>query len=103
MALAIWALLPCVAHGQSVKEVNEQYQFWGSLNSTTRLTDRLGAIADVHVRRNDFLAQPSFNFLRFGAHYWVTEQLQVSLGYAHMWQAPACDGCETWAGENRIY
>jgi hypothetical protein len=95
--------VPGVAYGQHAKEVNEQYQFWASLNSTTRVTDRLGAIADVHVRRNDFLADPSFDLLRFGAHYWVSDKLQVSLGYAHMWHAPACDGCETWAGENRVY
>jgi hypothetical protein len=103
LAAALCALLPSVGRGQSVKEVNEQYQFWASLNSTTRVTDRLGVIADFHVRRNDFFAEPSFDLLRFGGHYWVTEKLQVSLGYAHMWQAPACDGCETWAGENRIY
>jgi hypothetical protein len=103
LAVAIWALLPCFAHGQSAREVNEQYQFWGSLNSTTRLTDRLGVIADVHVRRNDFLAEPSFDFLRFGAHYWATAKLTLTLGYAHTWQAPTCDGCEAWADENRIY
>ena len=95
--------VPGVADGQSAKVVNEQVQFWTSLNSTTRVTDRLGAIADIHVRRNDFLADPSFNLLRFGAHYWVSDKLQVSLGYAHLWHAPPCDGCETWAGENRGY
>jgi hypothetical protein len=101
--VAIGILLPGVAHGQSAREVNEQYQFWGSLNTTTRLTDRLGAVADFHVRRNNFLADPSFDFLRLGANGWVTDKLTVTLGYAHMWVAPTCDGCETWTGENRIY
>jgi hypothetical protein len=101
--VAIWALLPCIAHGQSAREVNEQYQFWGSLNSTTRLTDRFGVVTDVHVRRNDFLADPSFDFLRFGGHCWLTEKLTVTLGYGHMWVAPTCDGCETWTNENRVY
>jgi hypothetical protein len=101
--VAIWVLLPCVARGQPAKETNEQYQFWGSLNSTTRLTDRLGVIADIHVRRNDFLADPSFSLLRFGGHFWVTEKLTVSLGYGYMRHAPACEGCQTFAGENRIY
>jgi hypothetical protein len=96
-------LLPCLAQAQAVKEVNQQYQFWGSLNSTSRLTDRLGAIADFHVRRNDFLADPSFYFLRFGAHGWITEKLTVSLGYAHMWKAPGREGWQTWSNENRIY
>jgi hypothetical protein len=98
-----FALLPCLAQGQSAKEINQQYQFWGSLNSTTRLTDRLGAIADFHVRRNDFLADPSFYFLRFGAHGWITEKLTASLGYAHMWKAPAHEGWQTWSNENRVY
>jgi hypothetical protein len=100
---ALCALLPRAAHGQLAREVRSQGQFWGSLNSTTRLTDRLGVIADFHVRRNDFLADPSFYFVRLGAHAWVRERLTLSLGYAHMWKAPACDGCETWAAENRIY
>jgi hypothetical protein len=60
-------------------------------------------IGDAHVRRTDFLAEPSFYFARVGAHAWLTEKLTASLGYAHMWQAPSCDGCETWAGENRVY
>jgi Protein of unknown function (DUF2490) len=100
---ALCALLPCAAHGQPAKQIHAQYQSWGSLNSTTRLTDRLGVIADFHVRRNDFLADPSFYFVRLGANAWVSERLTLSLGYAHLWKAPGCDGCETWAGENRIY
>jgi hypothetical protein len=40
-------LVPGIAYGQPAKEVHEQYQFWGSLNSTTRITDRFGAIADA--------------------------------------------------------
>jgi len=100
---ALCALLPCAANGQSAKEVRAQNQFWGSLNSTTRLTERLGVIGDFHVRRNDFLAEPSFYFARLAAHAWVSERLTLSLGYAHVWKGPGCDGCETWTGENRIY
>jgi hypothetical protein len=96
-------LVPGVAGAGPAKDVNEQFQSWTSLNSTTRVTDRLGTIADVHVRRNDFLADPSFYLLRFGAHCWVSNAFQATLGYAHLWQAPACERCETWAGENRVY
>jgi uncharacterized protein DUF2490 len=101
--LALSLLLPAVARAQPAKEVNEQYQFWGSVNSTTRLSDRWGVVADFHVRRNDFLAQPSFYFARFGGTYWVTEKLTLTLGYAHAWYAPTCDGCSTWSGESRVY
>jgi uncharacterized protein DUF2490 len=101
--LVLSLLLPSAARGQEAREIHEQYQFWGSVNSTTRLSDRWGAIADVHVRRNEFLAQPSFYFARFGGTYWVTEKLTLTLGYAHAWYAPTCDGCTTWSGENRVY
>ena len=100
---AICLLLPSLTNAQTSKEINEQVQFWGSLNTTIRLTDRTGVIADVHVRRNDFLQDPGFYFIRLGANYWLTEKLTLAFGYAHMWQAPACDDCETWSNENRIY
>jgi hypothetical protein len=101
--LAWFTLGPCLAYGQPAKEINQQAQFWWSINSTTRLTDQLGVVGDFHIRRNDFIEDPSFYFLRFGANFWVTEKLTLTLGYAHMWVAPTCGGCETWAGENRIY
>jgi hypothetical protein len=100
---SLFFLGSAAAEAQPAKEVSEHVQFWTSLNTTTRLTNRLGAIADVHVRRNHFLSDGSFDLLRLGGHYWVSDKLQASLGYAHVWHAPACDGCETWGGENRVY
>jgi hypothetical protein len=102
-ALALVVLLPGTAHAQFAREIHAQSQFWGSLNSTTRLTDRFGVIGDFHVRRNDFLGTPSFYFLRLGGHVWASERLTLSLGMAHMWKAPGCESCETWTGENRVY
>jgi hypothetical protein len=100
---ALCALVPCLAHAQSEKEINTQYQAWLSLNTTTRVTDRVGVIGDFHVRRNDFLEDPSFYFVRFGANFWVTEKFTVAFGYAHMWVAPSREDWHTWTGENRIY
>ncbi len=97
------ALPPGAARGQQAKEINQQVQVWLSVNSTTRVSDRLGVIGDFHVRRNDFVAEPSFYFLRFGGHFWLRESLGLSLGYAHMWVAPGCAGCQTWTGEDRVY
>jgi hypothetical protein len=97
------ALLPSPALAQSAKEINQQAQFWGSLNSTARLSDHWGVIGDFHLRRNDFLQDPSFYLLRFAGHHWFTEKLTASLGYARLWSAPSCDGCQTWTDENRIY
>jgi hypothetical protein len=94
---------PLGAQGQPEKEINEQAQVWLSVNSTLRFTDRWGAVGDVHVRRNDFLEDPSFHLLRFGAHFWLTDALTVTLGYAHNWVAPAREDWSTWTEENRIY
>jgi hypothetical protein len=96
-------LCPAFVHAQQAKEINEQAQFWWSLNNTLRVTDRLGAVADVHIRRTDFMAEPSFYFVRAGFQYWVNEQLTVVAGYAHMWQAPAEPDWSTWTQEDRIY
>ena len=103
LVVALCCLAPTLARAQTSKEINEQVQFWGSLNTTTRITDKWGLAADVHVRRNDFVRDPSFYFVRVGAHFWLSEKLTLTFGYAHMWKAPACDGCETWSNENRIY
>lgn len=97
------ALLPCAAHGQSAKEINEQTQFWWSINTTSRITDRFGAVADFHIRRNNFVADPSFYFLRFGSNIWLTDRFTLTFGYAHMWKAPASEDGQTWTNENRIY
>jgi hypothetical protein len=101
-ALALLAPAPA-ARGEPAREVDEQAQVWVSLNTTARLSDRWGLVADLHVRRDDFLAEPSFNLLRFGAHRWLTDSLTLTLGYAHNWIAPADADGETWIHENRIY
>jgi hypothetical protein len=102
-AVFLCCLAPGYARGQSSREINEQTQFWWSLNSTSRLTDRWGVVGDFHIRRNDFIRDPSFYLLRFGANYWLSEALTLTLGYAHNWVAPAHDDWNTWTDENRIY
>jgi len=102
LALALAALAPTAARAQS-KEINEQTQFWGSVNGTMRISGNWGAVADLHVRRNNFMADPSFGMVRFGAHYWVKDTLAVTLGYARMRVAPAQPDWTTWTHENRIY
>ena len=93
----------CLTYGQNSKEINDQSQFWWSINNTIRLTDRWGIVGDFHIRRNDFIQEPSFYFVRFGSHFWLTERFAITVGYAHMWKAPASDNLNTWTDENRIY
>lgn len=95
-------LIPC-AFAQTSKEINDQAQFWWSLNTTARLTDRWGMVADFHIRRNDFTEDPSFYFIRFGSNLWITQKLTFTAGYAHMWQAPAHENWNTWLNEDRVY
>jgi len=90
------------AIGQA-KTINHQYQSWVSINTTARLSGQWGLIADVHMRRNHFAADPGFYFVRGAVNYWVKENLTIAAGYGHMWVAPAIAGYHTYANENRVY
>jgi hypothetical protein len=84
------------------KNVEQSVQAWISLNSVFQLTNHWSGLADLHIRRSDFVRNPSFNFIRFGARYGFNNNLKVSAGYAHLWLAKD----ENWTlflNENRIY
>jgi hypothetical protein len=85
------------------KEVNTQSQSWFSINSTTRLSNHWGFIADAHMRRNNFVADPSFYFLRGAVNYWINDNVTFAAGYGRMWLAPTTPGWKTFAIEDRIY
>lgn len=85
------------------KEINDQSQSWISLNSTFRISNHWGAVADIHIRRNNFVSDPNFYFLRGGGGYWLNDNLSFILGYAHLWLAPSQPGGSTWSNENRVY
>lgn len=102
--LLILACSPLDIHAQAKpKEVNTQSQSWFSVNSTTRLSDKFGIMADVHVRRNNFLADPGFYFVRVGLNYWINENLTADVGYGRMWLAPSKPGWQHFAEENRVH
>jgi hypothetical protein len=84
------------------KNVEQSSQAWISLNSVFQLTNHWSGLADLHIRRSDFVRNPSFNFIRFGARYSFNDNLKISGGYAHLWLAKD----ENWTlflNENRIY
>jgi hypothetical protein len=91
------------AQAPTAKEINHNYQVWTSINNIFRYSEHWGMLLDFHVRTNNFLADPSFYFLRGAANYWIKENLTVALGYGHMWQAPTQPGWTTFSNENRIY
>jgi hypothetical protein len=102
----IGLLWPAVLQGQSAppeKSVRHQVQTWVSINSTFRLEEHWGLMADFHIRRNNFVADPNFYFARIGPNYWIKENMSASIGYAHLWLAPPQEGLKTWSNEHRIY
>lgn len=95
-------ILPNHSLAQS-KTVNDVSQSWTSLNSIIRFSKHWGMIADAHLRRTNFLADPNFYFLRTGVQYWVNEHLMLTAGIGKMWVAPTTPNWEHFAEENRIY
>jgi hypothetical protein len=100
------ALIPMIrSHAQATpaKQVKVVPNVWVSANNTLRFSDHWGMIADIHVRRKDFITASDFYFLRTGVHYWFTKDLSLDLGYGHMWVMPATSEMHTVAQENRIH
>jgi hypothetical protein len=85
------------------KEVNTINRTWTSINSNIRLSNKFGLMADLHVVRNNFLADPGFYFARLGANYLLKENIIITAGYAQLWAAPTKDGWHHYARERRIY
>ena len=98
-------LFPLIILGQTPakKEVNDQIQTWVSLNNNFKFNEHWGLSADFHVRRNNFVDNDSFYFVRSGINYSPNSNASVALGYGHMWVAPSKPGWNTFSNENRIY
>ncbi|MGB4771293.1 MAG: DUF2490 domain-containing protein, partial [Chitinophagaceae bacterium] len=104
MLFFVFCLVTAAAHGQlPAKQVRQQAQVWLSMNAHYRFNQHWGIIGDVHIRRNNFLKDPSFDFARLGASYWFNDQMAVAAGYGHLWTAPAKIEWNTWGNEHRIY
>lgn len=85
------------------KEIDHQLHTWTSINSTFRASERWGAMADFHVRRNDFMQDPGFYFVRAGANCWIKNNMTAAVGYGHLWSAPPSRDLKAWTNEDRIY
>lgn len=84
-------------------EINEQNQFWTSINSTFNINKKWAVLADIHLRRNNGIRDPSFYLIRGAGQYYVTPNFTVAFGYAHMWIAPNQTDWQKFVNENRIY
>lgn len=84
------------------KVVNQNAQFWISTNNQFRISERWALLNDIHIRRTDFVSEPNFYFLRFGAQYYIKPHLRVAGGYAHLWLTTQ-GNWDAFQNENRIY
>ena len=91
------------ASAQTQRDVNVNTHFWTSLNTTFRVTDKWGGVADVHIRRTNFISDPSFYFARVGGAYFLDSRFSFVAGYAHLWLAQETDIGLKFANDNRAY
>lgn len=103
LIISTFSLLPAVFGQLPPKQVNEQVQFWTSLNTTARISERWSVIADIHIRRNNFMQDPSFYLVRGAGQYAIKPNFTVAAGYAHMWIAPSRADWQAFVNENRLY
>lgn len=88
---------------QTQKEINNQFQFWTSINVTMRITDGWGVMGDIHIKRSDFVKNPGFYFLRFGAVYWLDNKFSFAGGIAGLWLATDLEVGNRFAFEKRLF
>jgi hypothetical protein len=94
---------PCKAQDDD-RVVIEQEQFWFSVNSHSRISSRVGILADFHLRRTDFLDETNFYFIRTGVSWRFSDQLFIAAGYGHLWLSRDFQTASgIYQDENRIY
>lgn len=103
--LAVLMLLSYKLQGQDeelTKNVQENVQTWISTNNVYQISDKWAALTDIHIRRTDFVKNPSFYFLRLGAQYSIKPNIRLAAGYAHLWLAQS-ENWSAYRNENRVY
>ncbi len=101
--ITLLVISSCAFAQPTEKVIFNNSHFWWSVNSSMRLTNKWGLMADVHIRRQNFIADPSFYFFRLGGIYWIKDDLSFAFGYANLQLAVANEGKYNFAGENRSY
>lgn len=99
--LAVLSTAVAAQTPSAAKQLNYHTQSWYAINSTFRLSEHWGTVADFHVRRYGMMDAEHFYFLRLGAVYWIQKKYPVVAGVARLWLAPQSG--TSWAVENRIY
>lgn len=68
-----------------VRQVNHNVHTWMGLFTTHRLTDNWGVTGDFLIRRDNFLSNPGFYFLRLGGGYWFNDNVSLTGAYSNLW------------------
>jgi hypothetical protein len=87
---------------QRTREVQTQNHFWTSVNTQARISNKWSVIADLHIRRTNYLKNNNFYYTRVGAMYHINKNLSVSLAGGHMWLANKTATTELFVNENRL-
>lgn len=102
--IILFLLISHFGYSQNTEaEIIENEHFWWSVNSTLRTGDRWGVVADIHIRRTNFMANPSFYFARLGGAYWIADNLTLVAGIANLQLAVPGEDDYNFSNENRIY
>jgi Protein of unknown function (DUF2490) len=84
------ALLVYTAAAYSQTKQTELFnRTWGGYFNQTRLSDKWGLWADIHLRTKDWVDGLAQNLLRVGATYYVTDHVKLTAGYAYITDFPA--------------
>lgn len=104
LLLVGWTLLWLAGQAQQTptKTITSNTHFWTSVNSTFRFNNNWGMMADAHVRRTNFIADPSFYFARIGLVRWFQNQSSAAIGYGNL-LSPSVVLPNQWNIEYRLY
>lgn len=102
LLLILFHCLFTTGFAQRTREVQTQHHFWTSINTQARISNKWSAIADLHIRRTDYLKNNNFYYIRVGAAYHINQNLSVSLAGGHMWLANKTATTELFVNENRL-
>lgn len=83
-ALFFSAFILC-SHGFAQKHIEHVNQAWLGYFNQTRLSDKWGVTADLHLRtREDFFSQVSTTITRAGVTYYASDDLRLTAGYGYI-------------------
>lgn len=100
--LVLFFFLSQNSTAQRAREVQAQNHFWTSVNTQARMSNKWSVVADLHIRRTNYLKNNNFYYTRIGAAYHINKNLNVSLAGGHMWLANKTATTELFVNENRL-